>query len=370
VPAKFNGEYLRIVDWNEIYETHRSRELVTIQIHAWFPMPVAHEGLSFRWINRCRNPEAVFGVQHLLILLAVRVDKPNRGTLAVEGQPLTARDLAALTTWDEELLEHAFTVLASKEVHFLERVEFADGTVKRTLDAHQLPDSAGRDTANKPAGRDTAPIAIDAHENGPDVDVQPDAATDRDGPPDTATDRDGPPARGPSTPRQERRRNKEQEQEERKEVLAVSTGPARLATTGRRKRTKDPQEQKIKDQKNEEAAEWRDPELDGNELGDIRFLQVSTIRILTAAGIAQSNMITQIDSTQAVLRLVMFRDDRDAEVAFMVKEAKRIRLLRLKNKMAVWQASMNKRYDIPATPKRASGHTNGRDTKPATRRQA
>lgn len=108
----------RIVDWDDLYETRGSlRRGGTL---ARLTLNTALDGLATRRILSHPQGAAIYGVWILILQIAAKC--PRRGALVERGVPLTADDLALLTSLPAELCTLALDVLSSPRVALLERV--------------------------------------------------------------------------------------------------------------------------------------------------------------------------------------------------------------------------------------------------------
>lgn len=106
----------KIARWNEVYETHETRKLVRLN---WIPVPNKHDGLGFRMIAAEKDSAALFGVWNLLIQVASKSDRVNRGTLERDGVPLTARTLSTMTGFPERAIARALTFFSQPTIGWL-----------------------------------------------------------------------------------------------------------------------------------------------------------------------------------------------------------------------------------------------------------
>lgn len=119
----------RIVDWDDLYETRGSlRRGGTL---ARLTLNTALDGLTTRRILSHPQGAAIYGVWILILQIAAQC--PRRGALVERGVPLTADDLALLTSLPAELCALALDVLSSPRVALLEQVP---------VDVAQMPPAA------------------------------------------------------------------------------------------------------------------------------------------------------------------------------------------------------------------------------------
>ncbi|MDE2426751.1 MAG: hypothetical protein KGO96_12690 [Elusimicrobia bacterium] len=111
----------RVRNWDEHFEVWQSRRIAGPL--SWVGMPTKHDGKSYRRLMRKTNGPALFCCWCLIVQVAAKC--PARGTLADADGPLTAEDLEAKTGCRAEVFYEALEVLTSKEINWLETVEFA-----------------------------------------------------------------------------------------------------------------------------------------------------------------------------------------------------------------------------------------------------
>lgn len=106
----------RIAKWRETYETHETRKLVRLN---WIPVPNKHDGLGFRMVAAEKDGAALFGIWNLLVQVASKTEREQRGTLERDGIPLTARSLATMTGFSEKLFQRAFVFFSQPSIGWL-----------------------------------------------------------------------------------------------------------------------------------------------------------------------------------------------------------------------------------------------------------
>ena len=104
-----------IRDWNTHFEVSQTRKVENLR---WVPVPVRHDGLSFRRVMSLDDGLAIFGAWNLLLQIAGKCKV--RGVLQTDsGRPMTAADVAIITGAPESGISHAMQVLASEDVGWL-----------------------------------------------------------------------------------------------------------------------------------------------------------------------------------------------------------------------------------------------------------
>ncbi len=124
-----------IVHWDEANETAESRKYKTL---SWFGKINKMDGLGF---SRLRlHPERVelYCAWALIEIIASRGAKGKRGWLVRDGKPLTADDLAFLTSFPEAIFELALEYFSSAESGWLVHREMP-GDSPGTPAEHPIP---------------------------------------------------------------------------------------------------------------------------------------------------------------------------------------------------------------------------------------
>jgi hypothetical protein len=95
-----------IVNWAEIYENNRSRELVNMR---WVPIPNCHDGDGYIDLVDRKNGAALFGAWIAIVQLASRCKV--RGVLTRDsGEPHDSKTIARVTRISEAIIEEALEV--------------------------------------------------------------------------------------------------------------------------------------------------------------------------------------------------------------------------------------------------------------------
>ncbi len=105
-----------ITEWSDEYETAESRKLETMR---WVPFPISTDGLLFKRIAKQKNRSELLAAMVLMLQVAGRSRRGNRGSLTFNGRPLDASDMTLLTGWPESTFEAAFAFFSSEEVGWL-----------------------------------------------------------------------------------------------------------------------------------------------------------------------------------------------------------------------------------------------------------
>lgn len=109
----------RIKNWAEHFENAESRKLKSPR---WVAIPNKHDGKSFGRLRRL--PEAVPAFCGWSLIIQIASKMPERGVLADEDGPLTADDMSDATGFPVEVFAIALKVCSSKEIGWIEAVEY------------------------------------------------------------------------------------------------------------------------------------------------------------------------------------------------------------------------------------------------------
>ncbi len=148
----------RITQWETSHETHESRKLKFLP---WVASPNKHDGLAFAYIKA--EPEAdkieLICAWKLMVDLAGRAVRGQRGWLMRAGKPLTATDMAMMTTFPQRIFEKAFAFFSRPEVGWMAEEEVPAETLELALDLAAPPGAtaAPAKTPAASAGTTAAP---------------------------------------------------------------------------------------------------------------------------------------------------------------------------------------------------------------------
>lgn len=112
-----------IRNWNAHYEKAQTRKVEKAQ---WVPLPVKHDGLSFRRLMAMPDGLRYFGAWVLLVEVAAKCSP--RGVLQDERGPLTPADLAIKTGASADDFIKALDVLTSELIGWVEVTETNGGS--------------------------------------------------------------------------------------------------------------------------------------------------------------------------------------------------------------------------------------------------
>src|SRR5688572_24791351 len=95
----------RITQWDADHETHESRKLKYL---AWTAAPNKHDGLGFSFLKIQPDRVELYAAFKLIVDIASRAPKEERGWIMRGGKPLRAGDLALMTGFPETIFSKAF----------------------------------------------------------------------------------------------------------------------------------------------------------------------------------------------------------------------------------------------------------------------
>lgn len=139
----------RVKNWNEIFETAETRKLENLR---WVPTPNKHDGLGFRSIMAERDRSDLFSAWNLILQIASKGRRGERGKLARDGRPLTAKDMAIMTGFPEASFSRALSFF-SIEVQWLEVEDYRENSATAADPASNPGESPARpaDSPDSPA---------------------------------------------------------------------------------------------------------------------------------------------------------------------------------------------------------------------------
>ncbi len=145
-----------ITDWSNHFEVSQTRKVDTLR---WVPVPVKHDGLSFRRVMALEDGLAVFGAWVLILQVAGKCKR--RGTLSTDaGRSMTAEDIAIMTGANKDGVKRALQVLCSEDVGWVTCIESNELEPESSaLDYRIGQDSKGQESAS-------ADSSVDVRRNG------------------------------------------------------------------------------------------------------------------------------------------------------------------------------------------------------------
>jgi uncharacterized phage protein (TIGR02220 family) len=118
----------RIANWEDLFETCETKKLAWLK---WVPVPNKHDGLGFRKMVAQRERCELFTAWNLILQVASKSKRGERGSLTRQGKSLSAEDLATMTGFPVAIFEKALEFFSSPEIGWL------------TVDGQQPPANAG-----------------------------------------------------------------------------------------------------------------------------------------------------------------------------------------------------------------------------------
>jgi uncharacterized phage protein (TIGR02220 family) len=137
-----------VANWSEKFETCESRKLSNL---TWVATPNKHDGLSFRKMASQKNRCELFSAWNLILQVASKSKKGERGRLIRDGQGLTPDDLSMMTGFPISIFETAFEFFSSPRVGWL------------IIEDQQLakpPANPGDNAGNLASGQDENPGTV------------------------------------------------------------------------------------------------------------------------------------------------------------------------------------------------------------------
>lgn len=106
----------RVKDWDTFYETCETKKLAQLR---WVPVPNKHDGLGYRRIAARADRCELFTAWCLILQVASKGRKEQRGFLRRQDADLTAEDLATITGFPVSIFKKALTFFSSPEMAWL-----------------------------------------------------------------------------------------------------------------------------------------------------------------------------------------------------------------------------------------------------------
>jgi hypothetical protein len=111
-----------VKQWDDRHETHESRKLVRLP---WVAVPTKHDGLGYRNTVRQKNCNGLLAAWKLILEVAAKGDRAQRGWLVRAGKPLSAIDLATMTGLTEDTFQAALAFFVEPPSDWLELADYA-----------------------------------------------------------------------------------------------------------------------------------------------------------------------------------------------------------------------------------------------------
>lgn len=107
----------KIARWADTYESHETKKLHALR---FVLIPNKTDGLGFRRIAAQQDAANLFAAWILMVEIASKGRKGERGVLARDGVPLDASDLAAMTGFPVAIFERALIFFVDAKMGWLE----------------------------------------------------------------------------------------------------------------------------------------------------------------------------------------------------------------------------------------------------------
>lgn len=130
----------RIRDWNDNFETHETRKLKSLD---WTRLPNKQDGLGFRRIAAHPRRVELFCAWTLIVQVASKSPRDQRGQLIRDNLPLSPGDLSVITGFPEEIFEVAFSFFSEPNVGWLVASELFNTNSEIPKSPGNLPLSPG-----------------------------------------------------------------------------------------------------------------------------------------------------------------------------------------------------------------------------------
>lgn len=160
-----------IARWQELYEVRDSKR-IDGPLH-WVAVPTKQDGLGFRRVAAQKDRSDLFAAFVLMLEIAARQDRADRGKIMRQGQPLDAEDLADMTGWPKPVFERALAFFSDPKMGWLA----IDGPLMGHNGAIDEPKSDTRWPPPYPTGHNTTTdtsneVKVDEKKNSSDDEVE------------------------------------------------------------------------------------------------------------------------------------------------------------------------------------------------------
>lgn len=153
-----------IKDWEKVFEVSDSKKVDGPL--KWVPVRTSTDGFGYARITLERNRCELLAAWYLIVALAARQNKADRGKLMRDGRPLTPEDMEVMTRFPAQVFEKAIAYFSDPKIGWL----IADGEsepVRTNPDASEPIPSTGQDRTIQDNKKSTPAIA--------DVEAVPDS---------------------------------------------------------------------------------------------------------------------------------------------------------------------------------------------------
>ena len=101
----------RIADWDKHYEMRDTKRIDGPL--KWIPVTTKTDGFGFGMIRMQKNAPELLAAWYLMLGIAAKQAREDRGKLMRDGNPLTACDLALMTGFPERIFDAAFSFFSN-----------------------------------------------------------------------------------------------------------------------------------------------------------------------------------------------------------------------------------------------------------------
>lgn len=107
----------KIRDWSRHFEVADSRKVDGPL--KWVPVPTATDGYAFSALSLEKDKCELLAAWHLMLGIAAKRPKVERGQLSRDGHPLTPEDLEMITRFPARIFARAFEFFATERIGWL-----------------------------------------------------------------------------------------------------------------------------------------------------------------------------------------------------------------------------------------------------------
>jgi hypothetical protein len=147
----------RIKDWAKHYEVSDSKKVDGPL--SWVAVRTKQDGFGFRRMAQERDRCELLAAWVLMVEIAARQRREERGKLIRDGRPLTARSLATMTGFPEGVFTRALEFFSEQEQDWLFTEELPD---------QSAPPAASARAEGAPGGSPLIPAESESSRTGPD----------------------------------------------------------------------------------------------------------------------------------------------------------------------------------------------------------
>jgi len=143
----------RITQWDECHENHEGRKYQRL---SWYAKPNSFEGVSFRLLLKQEDKNDLYAGWCLLLDMASKGPRGQRGWLVRNGKPLSPLHLELLTGFAQGLFERALEFFSKPEIGWLTQEDYPPSPGVAGESPGNLPEPPAG--AGKPPGYSTVPV--------------------------------------------------------------------------------------------------------------------------------------------------------------------------------------------------------------------